>query len=608
VEILRATITISEDAARTARIVYQADAAVDLEAMLGTTLNYSYSAGSAGAFGGGALFNGVILSANYDPSSDTVTATASDLRKVILGALSNDEIDDLIPSIVAIDADIVGYERITKRLEMAPGHVELDVNRKPRYTDYNSNAGVVSVASEDAICEPLVGSAASGSSPVNEVTLNVAYSYPVLRTRLMTFKWEAPQNYFKRQLGSDLRLPVWDGVRDALSSIDCRVIKVGARFLQAPGLIDMFTGADAPSATSVGPGSGKFLWLGDPHVKKVSAVAATIEDRWTQNITEHFKVVVSAGSSRQLGVSKKAVSVDFATEYDSSVWEEDLDALDFNLVSPEKGSAENPDISGAFDGKKTYLTSSNSWKEGAKLQDTGETKQGVRDYKELNKVVYLEVEKARVAIQRSHRIGRTTVTSIIDPSADVNKLLSITLNKVSSSGKVGNVVFNIDHEKNTAQMTATSYNSIFKGGADSTLAVTEDLDLDIIPEDNVNLQIEGGNIQYVGSVFDGLNGACYSEGDGYSLTSYDVRKQGGEGEGQDPNSQVGYGYTKTGANSDLRKKLEAIEEANKLTQHYTLTADGTFRFCVSPPDVSAESIDKFDIDRPEAKQKISVKI
>ena len=590
-EILRATVTISEDAARTANITYQAGQTVDLEALLGSKLSYSYSAGTAGAYGGATLFNGVVLSAAYNPESDTVTVTASDLRRVVLSSLSNDDIDALIPAL-DIDSEIIGYDRITRRLEMAAGHVELDVNRKPRYTGYDSSAGSISITSGDAICEPLVGSASAGSSPVNEITLNVAYTYPVLRTRTMTFRWEAPQDYFKRQLGSDLRLPVWDGVVDALSDVDCRVTKIGARFLQGPGVIDMFTGADAVNATSVGPGSGKFLWLGDPFVKKVSGVAATLVDRWTQDITEHFEIILSAGSSQQLGVSKKAVTVNYATEYDSTLWEEDLSGINFDFVAPEIGSAENPDISGVFDGEKTFLTGSTNWKQGSETQ-TGETQDAKRDYTELNKVINLEVEKARIAMQRSHRIGRTTVTSIIDPSADVTKTMNATLNKISASGKIGNVVFTIDHEKNTAQMSVTSYNAILKGGADSLLAATDELNLGILPVDNVNLAIKGGNNLHVGDIFEGLNGACYSEGDGYSVTSY-------SGDISDADHVE--------KSTNKRDKLIAKMEARTGFRSVTQTANGPFRFCVSPPDVSDQSIDKFEIDRPEAKQNLTVKI
>ncbi|MCK5813834.1 MAG: hypothetical protein KAH03_06235 [Cocleimonas sp.] len=559
-DVKRINITISEDAARSCSATIAAPATIDLDSYLGQSFAYSYSAGTADNTSGALLFKGKILSANYNPSADEITLQCSDLRKVKLNGMSDQAVDDLVPGPdLPEDSILTGEARINDRLKRAAGHVELTANGTPRYTAYDSPAGSISVTSNDDLCvtTPSGGNSSAGGSPINTIGLEVEYSYNVNRSRICNFNWNDQGRAIPYITGEE-RLPAWDALTTVLDNIDASVLSVGAKFLPSPAWIPQGSGAP-------------FLWPGDAYNKIITGAAGVLQDKWNQKVTEKFTVTLSAGSTGSLGEARQSIFVKYTTVSDPTDWEESKVACKYNEFGPQAGIHTNPDIVQTFiNGKHEnhfghYATALNGF-------ELGEKYHVFRDYLALDEEIKRAMLEAQVTIKRSHRIGRLSTTTIIDPSADVTQNISIVSGKVSASGKAGNIAMNINTETGQATMTTTLYIPILAGGTDGALVPTDEMPIETLPIDNsVNYEIPADTYTFIGpNGQQGKTGLCF-EGASKSATTIIV----------DPSASEAF----------IKSKLAS-----------------SMQFVVSLPDINDEMMDTFDVDRPEANQTITVKV
>ncbi len=447
----RISITAEEGAARTASISYKLKAdTLDLEALIGGEVVVTFTGFANGVASGATLFTGTVLSASYQLDSNEVTLSCSDNLQAVVNRMSNAEIEALVPGqwhdAVFGDERPSGWDYLQVLLESAPGTVELDAYGRVRYTPWAGSGGALTISTDSMVCDGQnVSASRAFSSPVNSVLITVNHRYELLRGSVMRYQYDYGDTCQWHETSK--RMMPYQMLVDALGK-DGRLLRAfSAKFLEPPGVV-----------------CSGIAWIGDRIFKLVRACGFILEDRWAQQVTEEVQVLVTNQASiSKYGENRDELRVGIEVEADVEGWvEPDGAVIDPDAIGPEMFATVNPDINatvypGMEDADVGNVASS----------ELGSVVANMGDYAAVNDALAVAVAVARNRIKEAHRIGRVSARTKLNPFVDVDKVASIDAGKVSASGKIGQVVFDIDVENCSAMMTTTLFTTIAQGGSDT---------------------------------------------------------------------------------------------------------------------------------------------
>jgi len=445
----RIRITAEEGAARSAEISYQAvDDTLDLEALIGGKVGVTFTGFANGVASGSTLFTGTVISAAYSLADDEVTLTCTDGLQQVVNAMTREQIEALVPGVwhpaLYGDEKPEGWDYLQMLLESAPGTVELDAQGHVRYTPWNGSGASMTIGTDSMVCDRQnVSASRAFSSPVNKVLIRLSHRYELFRGAVTRYQYDYGD--VCQWHNNSKRMMPYRMVTDAIAK-DGRLVRgFSAKFLEPPGSV-----------------CGGIIWLGDKFFKLVRAFGVVLEDRWSQQVTEKIEVAVAnAASVAKYGENADSIDVALDIEADVEAWTDDPGrVVDPEAIGPEIGSALNPDI-----GETVYAGVDDVASVAA--SELGAAAANMGDYDAVNAALAAAVAVAKNRIRGSHRIGRVTATTKLNPFVDVDKSATIDAGRVSASGKIGQVVFDIDVKSCRADMTVTLFTSVAQGGVDT---------------------------------------------------------------------------------------------------------------------------------------------
>lgn len=337
------------------------------------------------------LFTGVVDTPSYDCDLRAVHLRCVDDLQNRVAALERAVIDSLVGGYysVGVQGEIDdNWEYAQARLSTVAGSLDCDAHGALRVTEWVGGAALASFTDGDLLYRRSSIDYPQRSRIINAVTAVFEYRYPRLRQRSTSIGWSGTINDMAR---SGFQYPTQQEIMSAASGAGWSI--TSAVFYPAPAAI--------PHA------SGGFI---KPPKGSVDLAVLYLKHRHGQTVTERYTIIAASAESVALnGELPSQLHGALESAFDSTNWESALDIPPLN----DGGNAEidySPDV--------TRADSENA----------------------LNTLI----AQARVRILGSHRGARVTNATPCNPMIDLNRRISVDAGGITASGKVFEVVHELD--------------------------------------------------------------------------------------------------------------------------------------------------------------------
>lgn len=463
------TISAEEGQSRTATIVYQSTGDETLSDYVGKQVVYDFQSDAAS----GVLFTGTIDTAAYSPTENTITLQCSDNLQKSLDNMTDQEIEALIPGQfhrAMFSEKKTGWEYAQQLLKSAQGTLDLSPHGVARFTPWTVTESVD--FSGGVFDKTLQASQGNTSSIINDLTIKVSHRYDLQRARRTRFLYERTQcevimgGINPDSFGSgSTRTLLYEMTYDAIDKMDAECIGFHAKMINSGSF------SCNNSTILVNAAFWHRIW----------DTGCVLEKRWYQSVTETFDIrLKSLSSIAKYGDKTSELSCSLEHERDDDSWTDEQPVIDIEAIGPEPDSYTHPDVKkGLISGLENDYVSSIGWQQF--LGDTMTMPISDDDYNDINAAVTVAVAIADATIKRSHRTGRVSFETIINPNVDIITRGSVSiLGLGSASGKIGNIEYNIDFTPTGAKATQKTTLYLFDG-LDGTTTAVADIS---IPEDD----------------------------------------------------------------------------------------------------------------------------
>lgn len=380
------------------------------------------------AFDGATIFTGKVNRPHFDAGRGLLRLSCSDLLQETFEAKTEAEILTAIPNGVwnrHIFGDREdGWQQALDVLSTWPGEVHLNASGSLITAAWNGGSGSYSFNASQHVHGSVRPDFARRRDIVNQVNITFEVRYTRRHHREHVFSWSWGHSSFCSWFQNSHDLPTREMVQSA-----------------AEGAVWQIQG---PISFTALPDSGSYScgsWLiSDEEQRSIVAAAGwTAVRRWTQTITETYNLRVECTPSQtRYGLIEQEDSGSYQADYNDAAWDQDK-----NAETPSGGS----------------------W-----------TVNGIGDYysdeitrADADAAIECICKIASTRIKDTHRRNYVVFDVPCNPGMDIAATASVTNPTISATGKITQLVHQIDPEVGRAVTTVKIACSRGGGGSDDTI-------------------------------------------------------------------------------------------------------------------------------------------